>query len=248
MHISIASEHIFTVLGIPITNTLLMSWIAMAILILTSFFATNKLKLIPKGLQSFFEAIVELILDFISQITGDRKQAEKFFPLVTTIFVFILLSNWLGLVPGVGTIGFFEVAHAEEGGYLFIPLLRSTNSDLNMTLALAIVSVIATQIFGIITIGFFKHVSKYISFKNPVLTFAGILEAITEAVKILSFSFRLFGNIFAGEVLLVVMAFLLPFIAPLPFMLLELFVGFIQALIFAMLTLVFLKIAVSEAH
>lgn len=248
MHISLAAERIFTIFGVPITNTLLMSWVVMAILILTSVLSTRKLKLIPRGLQNFLESIIELILDFITQITGDRKQAEKFFPLVTTIFIFILLSNWLGLVPGVGTIGFFEVAHTEKGGYLFIPLFRSTNSDLNMTLALAIVSVIATQIFGIITIGFFKHIGKYISFKNLGLAFAGILEAIAEVVKILSFSFRLFGNIFAGEVLLVVTAFLLPFIAPLPFMFLELFVGFIQALIFAMLTLVFLKIATSEAH
>ena len=248
MHISLAAERIFSIFGMPITNTLLMSWIAMAILILISVFSSRKLGLIPKGLQNFLESIVEAILDFITQITGDRKQAEKFFPLVTTIFIFILLSNWLGLVPGVGTIGFFEVAHAEEGGRLLVPFFRSTNSDLNMTLALAIISVIATQIFGIITIGFFKHFSRYISFKNPGLTFAGILEGIAEAVKILSFSFRLFGNIFAGEVLLVVTAFLLPFIAPLPFMFLELFVGFIQALIFAMLTLVFLQIAVSEAH
>ena len=248
MHISLAAERIFTIFGMPITNTLLMSWIAMAVLILVSVLATRKLKLIPNGIQNFVEAIIEFILDFISQITGDRKEAEKFFPLITTIFVFILLSNWLGLVPGVGTIGFFEVAHAGSSEQVFVPLFRSTNSDLNMTLALAIVSVLATQIFGIITIGFFKHLGKYISFKNPGLTFAGILEAITEVVKILSFSFRLFGNIFAGEVLLVVVGVLIPFIAPLPFMLLELFVGFIQALIFAMLTLVFLKIAVSEAH
>ncbi len=248
MNISLAAEHIFTIFGMPITNTLLMSWIAMAILILTSLLSTRKLKLIPKGIQNFVEAVIEIILDFITQIIGDRKQAEKFFPLVATIFIFILVSNWLGLVPGVGTIGFFEVAHGEDGQQIFVPLFRSANSDLNMTLALAIISVVATQIFGIITIGFFKHVSKYITFKNPGLTFAGILEGIAEFIKILSFSFRLFGNILAGEILLVVIAFLLPFIAPLPFMLLELFVGFIQALIFAMLTLVFLKIAVSEAH
>lgn len=237
MHISLAAERIFTVFGIPVTNTLLMSWIAMAVLILISFLATRKLKLVPRGIQNFAESIIELILNFITQITGDRKQSERFFPLVTTIFVFILLSNWFGIVPGVGTIELFEV-----------PLLRSANSDLNMTLALAIVSVVATQIFGIMTIGFFKHLNKYISFRNPGLTFAGILETIAEGVKVLSFSFRLFGNIFAGEVLLIVIAVLIPFIAPLPFMFLELFVGFIQALIFAMLTLVFLKIAVSEAH
>lgn len=248
MHISLAAERIFSIFGIPITNTLLMSWIVMAVLILTSVLATRKLKLIPRGLQNFTEAIIELILGVISQVTGDKKEAEKFFPLVTTIFIFILLSNWLGLVPGVGTIGFFEVAHTENGNQIFVPLFRSTNSDLNMTLALAIISVIATQIFGIITIGFFKYLSKYISLKNPGLTFAGILEGIAELVKVLSFSFRLFGNIFAGEVLLIVTAFLLPFIAPLPFMFLELFVGFIQALIFAMLTLVFLKIATAEVH
>lgn len=248
MHISLAAEHIFEIFGMPITNTLIMSWIAMAILIVISLVATRKLKLIPKGIQNFIEAIVELILNFIEQITGNRKEAEKFFPLVTTIFVFILISNWLGLIPGVGTIGFFEVAHGHDGHTVFTPLFRSANSDLNMTLAMAIVSVVATQIFGIITIGFFKHISKYISFKNPGMTFAGILEGIAEFIKIISFSFRLFGNILAGEVLLVVIAFLLPYIAPLPFMLLEIFVGFIQALIFAMLTLVFLKIAVSEAH
>lgn len=247
MYISLAAERIFNIFGIPITNTLLMSWIAMAVLILVSFLATRKLKLVPQGFQNFIEAIIESILDFITSITSDRKQSEKFFPLVTTIFIFILLSNWLGLIPGVGTIGFFEVDNVKEGHRIFVPLLRSTNSDLNMTLALALVSVIATQIFGIAGIGFFKYLSKYIS-KNPGLTFAGILEGIAEAVKILSFSFRLFGNIFAGEVLLVVTAFLLPFIAPLPFMLLELFVGFIQALIFSLLTLVFLKIATAEAH
>ncbi len=249
MEISLAAEHIFTIFGFPITNTLLMSWIAMATLVIISVFATRKLKLIPKGLQNFVESIVELILGFITQITEDRKQSEKFFPLVTTIFIFILFSNWLGLIPGMGTIGFFEVVQNEAGvSHVFIPFFRSMNSDLNMTLALAIISIFATQIFGIITIGFFKHASKYISFKDPGLAFAGILEAILELVKVLSFSFRLFGNIFAGEVLLVVIAFLIPFVAPLPFMLLELFVGFIQALIFSMLTLVFLKSAASEAH
>lgn len=249
MHISLAAEQIFTIFGMPITNTLLMSWIVMAILILTSIFATRKLRLVPRGFQNFVESIIEAALGFMTQITGNKKETERFFPLVITIFIFIMLSNWLGLMPGIGTIGFFEVVHASDGNHqLFIPLFRSVNSDLNMTLALAIVSVVGTQIFGIITLGFFKHISKYISFKDPGLTFAGILEGIAELVKILSFSFRLFGNIFAGEVLLIVIAFLVPFVVPLPFMLLELFVGFIQALIFAMLTLVFLKIAVSEAH
>lgn len=248
MHISLAAEHVFTVFGFPITNTLLMSWVAMGILIIVSIITTRRLKLIPGKLQNVVESIIELMLDFIKKVVGEKKQAEQFFPIVATIFIFILLSNWLGLVPGIGTIGFFEINMTEQGHYIFIPLFRSTNSDINMTLALAIVSVIAAQIFGIAAIGFFKYISRYISFKNPILTFTGILELIAELAKFISFSFRLFGNIFAGEVLLVVIAFLLPFIAPLPFMLLELFVGFVQALIFAMLTLVFLKIAVSEIH
>ncbi|MDA2935794.1 F0F1 ATP synthase subunit A [Patescibacteria group bacterium AH-259-L05] len=248
MHISLAAEHVFTLFGFPITNTLLMSWIAIAILIIISIIATRKLQLIPSPLQNVVESIVETMLNFIEKVVGEKKQAEQFFPLIATIFIFILLSNWLGLVPGIGTIGFFEIDKAQNGHEMFIPFFRSTNSDINMTLALAIVAVIATQIFGITAIGTFKYISRYINFKNPILTFTGILELIAEIAKLISFSFRLFGNIFAGEVLLVVIAFLIPFIAPLPFMVLELFVGFVQALIFAMLTLVFLKIATSETH
>jgi len=248
MHISLSAEHIFTIFGFSVTNTLLMSWIAIGILIIISITINRKLKLIPDGFQNFIESIIEVILNFIEKVVGEKKQAEQFFPLIATIFIFILLSNWLGLIPGIGSIGFFEIDQAEHGVKIFIPLLRSTNSDINMTLALAIISVMAAQIFGIAAIGTFKYISKYINFKNPLLTFTGILEFIAEIAKLISFSFRLFGNVFAGEVLLVVIAFLVPFIAPLPFMLLELFVGLIQSLIFAMLTLVFLKIAVSETH
>ncbi|MCK4525128.1 MAG: F0F1 ATP synthase subunit A, partial [Candidatus Andersenbacteria bacterium] len=121
------------------------------------------------------------------------------------------------------------------------------NSDLNTTLALAIVSVLATQIFGIIALGVFKYGKKFINFSSPITFFVGILELVSEVAKMVSFSFRLFGNVFAGEVLLVVIMTLAPFIAPLPFFGLELFVGFVQALVFAMLTLVFLKMAVT-AH
>jgi len=103
-------------------------------------------------------------------------------------------------------------------------------------------------IFGIIGIGFFKHAGKFISFKGPIEFFVGLLELVSEVAKMISFSFRLFGNIFAGEVLLTVVLFLVPYLVPLPFLFLEIFVGFVQALVFSMLTLVFLKMAVSEAH
>ena len=245
MHVSISPEIITTVFGIPITNTLITSIIATVILLAIAYFATKNMKEIPSGLQNLFETIIEALFNMIDSVTGDRKQTYQFFPLVTTVFIFIILSNWLGLVPGIGSIGFFETAH--DGHSSFVPLLRSANSDLNTTLALAIVSVVATQIFGIMALGIIKYGKKFINFSSPIKFFVGILELVSEVAKMISFSFRLFGNVFAGEVLLVVIMTLVPFIAPLPFFALELFVGFVQALVFAMLTTVFLKMAVT-AH
>ena len=159
--------------------------------------------------------------------------------------LFILLSNWLGLIPGVGTFG-MEAEH--HGHHVFVPFLRAPASDLNTTLAFAIISVSITNIFGIAAIGFAKHIGKFVSFKSPIAFFVGILEGVAEIAKILSFSFRLFGNVFAGEVLLVVVASLIPYIAPLPFLGLEVFVGFIQALVFSMLTLIFIKVAITQTE
>jgi F-type H+-transporting ATPase subunit a len=246
MHVSITPELITNIFGIPVTNTLITSVIATAFLLIIAYFATKNMKAVPSGLQNLFEAIMEALFNMIDSVTGDRKQTYQFFPLVTTIFIFIILSNWLGLVPGFGSIGFFETAR-ENGHAVFIPILRSTNSDLNTTLALAIISVAATQIFGIAALGILKYGKKFINFSSPITFFVGILELVSEVAKMVSFSFRLFGNVFAGEVLLVVIMTLVPFIAPLPFFALELFVGFIQALVFAMLTTVFLKMAVT-AH
>ena len=246
MHISLSAEKIFTLFGvIPITNTLLMAWLAMAVLVVFAFVATKRLKTVPEGgAQNVAEAVVDGAVSFIEEAVGSRRDAERFFPIVGTIFFFVLLSNWMGILPGIGSIGFHE---AGEHGEKFVPLFRSTNSDINMTLALAVSSVIIVHIVGVSTIGFFKHVGKYFNFSNPILFFVGILELVGEVAKMVSFSFRLFGNIFAGEVLLTVIAFLVPYIAPLPFLGLELFVGFMQALVFSMLTLVFLKIA-TEHH
>ncbi|MFH0755651.1 MAG: F0F1 ATP synthase subunit A [bacterium] len=243
MHISLSPETIFHIGKFPVTNTLLTCWIVMIILITISFLISKKIQIIPKGFQNIIEIIIENILKLVQGVTNNKKQTEKFFPLVATIFIFILSANWIGIFPGIGTIGF------KENG-IFIPFFRSVNSDLNMTIALALISVLACQFFGIVACGFFKYVGKFINFKNPITFFVGILELISEVAKLISFSFRLFGNIFAGEVLLVVIAFLIPFVVPLPFMILELFVGFVQALVFAMLTLVFLKMATTlhEEH
>ncbi len=250
MHVSITPEIITNLLGIPVSNTLIASLMATAILIAIAYFSTRKMKETPKGIQNLFEAIIEALFKMADGVTGDRKQTYQFFPIVATIFIFIITSNWLGLLPGFGSLGFYEIAKEgmlENGHAVFIPLLRSTNSDLNTTLALAIVSVLAIQIFGIMALGVFKYGKKFINFSSPIKFFVGILELISEVAKMISFSFRLFGNVFAGEVLLVVIMTLAPFIAPLPFFGLELFVGFVQALVFSMLTLVFLKVAVT-AH
>ena len=250
MHVSITPEIITTIFGMPITNSLIASLITTVVLIVIAYFATRDVKKVPTGLQNLFEAVIEALFNMVDSVTGDKKQTYKFFPLVATIFIFIIISNWLGLLPGFGSVGFFETAqegmHGEEHS-VFVPLLRSANSDLNVTLALAMISVLATQIFGIAALGVLKYGKKFINFSSPIKFFVGILELVGEIAKMISFSFRLFGNVFAGEVLLVVIIMLAPFIVPIPFFALELFVGFIQALVFAMLTLVFLKVAVT-AH
>lgn len=248
MEISLAAEKIGNILGLPVTNSMIMTWIAGLVLILLGFLATKRMTLIPKGIQNFFEGVIEFLFNTVNDVIGDREQSKKYFPLLATIFLFIIVNNWMGLIPGVGTIGFHEQLHGKE---VFIPLLRSGNADLNMTIALAVVAVFSVQIFGIAAIGFMKNTKKYITFKNPIATFVGFLELVSEVSRMISFAFRLFGNIFAGEVLLTVIAMIIPYLVPLPFFGLELFVGAIQALVFTMLTLVFIKTAITpheEAH
>jgi len=244
MNISLAAEPIFHIGNFAITNTLLMSWVIIAFLFIITFIFRKKLSALPKGLQNIIEIVIEKLLAFMESVTGDRRQAKRFFPLVATIFIFVILSNWLEIVPGLGTIGIYEELHGET---VLVPFIRSASADLNVTLGIAAVAVISIQIFGIASLGLFKYAGKFINFKGPIEFFVGILELISEVAKMISFSFRLFGNIFAGEVLLTVVLFLVPYLVPLPFLFLEIFVGFIQALVFSMLTLVFLKMAVT-AH
>lgn len=256
MNISLAAEPIFHLGSFAVTNSLLVGVIVMIILVSVSLVISRRqLAEVPQGFQNFIEVIIEGALTFIESVTGNREQAKRFMPLTATIFFFVLLSNWIGLLPGVGTIGINEV---HNGHTILVPFLRSASADLNATLAIALISVFGTQLFGIITLGFFKHASKYInlgslikhfSFQNVIMFFVGLLELVSEVAKVVSFSFRLFGNVFAGEVLLIVIASLVPFIAPLPFLFLEIFVGLVQALVFSLLTLVFLTIAtVEHAH
>ena len=241
MHISLQAETLGTLFGLPITNSLVLSVLTAFLLVGGGLLVAYSLKVIPNRVQGAVEIVLDGILSFMAQTLGNMEQAKKFFPLVATIFLFILLNNWIGVLPGTGSIGFFEMEHGEK---VFVPLFRSANSDLNTTFALAFVTMFAIQLYGIRKLGIVKHLGKFFVFtRGPINFFVGILELIGEFAKILSFSFRLFGNIFAGEVLLLIIMFLVPFLIPLPFLLLEFFVGFIQALVFAMLTMIFLKMA-----
>lgn len=245
MQIELAAEKVFELFHFPITNTLLMAWIVILLLSGIALFVYRKIAVIPSAVQNMLEIMVEKFLGIMEGLFDSRKTAEKYFPIVATIFLFLLISNWLGIMPGVGTVGFFEI---KDGKEFFIPLFRSSASDLNFTLALAISAVFSINFFGIIALGFWKHAAKFFTIRGPIEFFVGILEFISEIAKMISFAFRLFGNVFAGEVLLVITAFLVPYLIPVPFLLLEIFVGFVQALVFAMLTMVFISIAVAHNH
>lgn len=244
MNISIAAEALFHWGTMPITNTLLVS-IAIALgLMAVALRLKLKLADVPGKLQNVAELLVDGALDVVETVTHDRAKAERFLPIVFTIFIFIILCNWVEVIPGLGTIGVWQVHRGEQ---VLVPFLRSSSADLNVTLALAIFSVITVQVVGVVALGAWRYASRFFNFRSPVGFFVGLLELVLEAAKMLSFSFRLFGNIFAGEVLLLVMLFLVPYLVPLPFLALELFVGFVQALVFAMLTTVFLHMATVDA-
>ncbi len=232
--------------GVPITATLLTAWLGMAILIAIAFFARRSLSLIPGRVQSVFELLIGGVYDYMADVLESRTLARKYFPIVMTIFLFILTLNWLGLFPGVTTIGFYE-GHGTESH--FVPYLYPAATDLNITFAFALVAFFTIQIAGVSAIGIFKYAGKFINFSSPLGFAVGLIELVSEIARLISFSFRLFGNILAGKTLLLVITMLVPYLLPVPMMAFEVFVGFIQAFVFAILTLFFIKIAVEEpAH
>lgn len=242
VHISPKAEEIFFLGNFPITNTLILIGIVFVGLLIVSYLFRRKFSLIPGNFQNVIEFVIESVLDMMEPVFGSRRKAEKYLPWIATFFILILFSNWLGLFPGVGSIVF----RGEHGS---VPLLRAPASDLNFTIALAIISVIVINYFGVKALGTKLHIKKFINFSSPINFFIGILEAVSEIAKIISFSFRLFGNVFAGEVLLTIIVFLVPYLIPLPFLLFEVFVGFMQAFVFSMLTMVFIAIhTTEEAH
>ncbi len=299
-HIQLAAESVLAkplVSDMPfvgdfnLTNTMISAWAAILVLGVISYLGTRRMLVVPGQFQGAIEVVIEGFLDLAESVAGP-EHGRRFFPLVMTIFLFIVTANWMGILPGFGTIGRFEPAeelieHArhgdeeadlsqiqlqvfegggglavlpfgsvdnvmtaeeyehttvEEGKHvgLLVPFFRSANTDLNTPLAIALVAMFMIHFWGLRILGAFSHIGKFLNFKEgPIGLFVGILEAVSELSRVISFTFRLFGNIFAGEVLLIVMAFLVPLVGLVPFLGLELFVGLIQAFIFAMLTLVF---------
>lgn len=242
--ISIKPETVFHIFDFPITNSLLTATLVVLIFFFVGLNYYNQSKKIKKsGFFYFFQFIIKSIYSLFESVLGEKT--KYFFPLLLSFFMFIILQNWFGLLPGIGSILITVHEHEE---ILHVPLFRGGNADLNTTFALAIISVLMIQVFGIKFLGFKEYMKKFINFANPINFFLGILEILSEFSKILSFSFRLFGNIFAGEVLLTIVAFLVPILASFPFIILEVFVGFIQALVFSMLTSVFISGAIASHH
>lgn len=258
---TLAPELIGHIGALPLTNTLISVWGAIALLVVLAVIARQSIRDRPGTVQSLAEAGIETFLSYLDRITNDRDKSWRLLPFSGGIFLFILTLNWLGLMPGVGSI----LLTAEHHGELVrIPLFRSGSTDLNLTLALALVTVLTSHVFAVQKLGIQIHLGKFIhagsilrSLRtlNPLTIFTaivhgvvGIFELIGEFAKLASLSLRLFGNVFAGEVLLTVMSSLLATFLPVPFLLLEFGVGLIQALVFALLSSVYLHVMMKQPH
>ena len=305
--IVLPAEVVFHIGPIGLTNTFVATLIADAVILLLAILGARKLKDVPSGLQNFIEWFIETFYNLSEDVAG-KKLVKQLFPIFMTILTFIVVANWMGLVPGAESIGKLEpleeaykisgvtsgypvkevflgirtldaadgsysltaeqkaeldhekadaathegdeaeaVHHESElGYYVLAPYVRPATTDLNVALAIALISVVWTQVIGVQALGgsyFRKFFMPHMTGMKPIDFFVGILELISEFAKIISFTFRLFGNVFAGAVLLFVMTFLVPFLVPLPFYGLEVFVGFMQAFVFAILTLIFMSMA-----
>jgi F-type H+-transporting ATPase subunit a len=242
-HISIKGEEIATLGGFAITNSILATALVLVGFIFLARYYASQAKSKTKSYGFYaMNGMLKAIYDLFKSVLNEK--IYTFFPLLGAFFFFILLNNWSGLIPGVGSLLIKTGEHT-------VPLLRGGTADLNTTLTLAAITVFITQYFGFRYLGTIKHLGKYFNFKDPVMFFVGILELILEFARVISFAFRLYGNIFAGEVLLTVVAFLLPvylsFVGT-PMFFMEIFVGLVQALVFTMLSTVFINMAIADHH
>lgn len=272
---SFAPEVFFYIGKFPVTNTVINTILVDGFLLTLAFLTRSKLALIPGKFQNLMEYFISSMNGFVESVA--EKKTKAVFPVFLTFFLFIIVANLSALIPGIGTFGVWEteVDHGEITRHL-VPFNRATTSDLNTTLALAICSLAITNGYAIHKLGLKEYLTKFFSFipllisigqgrfkpnvnvKNPldlvisivtpiVMVFVGLLELLSEFVKGISLSFRLFGNIYAGDVVHHTVGGIFPFLFPVPFMLLELIAGSIQALVFAMLTMVFMVI-LSQSH
>jgi F-type H+-transporting ATPase subunit a len=259
--VELPSEPVFHVGHFSVTNTLLASWLTIIVLVVLSLVLTRKMKLIPGKRQAMAEAIVEGLLNFVESVAG-KKHARMLFPGVATIFIYVISNAYLALFPFFGSIGIIE----HDGK--FSPLFRSANTDVNVPLSIALMSFMFVETWGMRAIGASHYLREFINvrqflqglkelFTGKIKTgpmnivfgfislFVGVLEIFSHLTRMLSFTFRLFGNMTAGEILILVSCFLIPLVFTIPFYGLEMLIGMIQALIFSGLTLVFGTIAVS---
>jgi F-type H+-transporting ATPase subunit a len=251
-------EVVFHLFGFPITNSIIGAWLTMMVLVVFSYIITRRMKIVPGRLQSAFEFLLGWLYNLCTRVAGEEN-GRRFFPVVATIFLFVAFNAWLSLIPGFGSLTIANI----EGHH--VHLLRGANTDINMPLALALVSFVFVEYFGLKSLGI-RYLRKFVNvgqffrsigyvakgrlragfgglFNGFIDVFVGFLETLSEFIRIVSFTFRLFGNMTAGEILLLIAAFLVPWVFAIPFYGLELLVGFVQALIFAGLTLVFLTLA-----
>jgi len=241
---NLGAETIFTIAGFRVPNSLLATLLVDAVILALVFGVRRSIALVPGRFLQTAEGIVDYLKTTVDQVAGVRS--GTIFPWVLVFFVYIVFNNLMGLFPGFGSVGFYRAGEGAEGRHL-VPIFRAATSDLNMTLALAIVSVFATHVLAIRTTGLATYLKRFFAL-NPIFLFVGLLEIVQELTKFISFSFRLFGNISGGEIVLGTIASMFSFLLPVPFLALEILVGVGQAAVFALLTMAFMAILTEEQH
>jgi F-type H+-transporting ATPase subunit a len=241
--VHISPDTLFYIAGFPITNTVIATLLTDIVIVILAFVAGKDVSLNPRNAQNTAEVVVDYFREIAESIAGER--ALLIYPWIVSFFLFIVISNLLAQIPGFESIKF----HSLTSGRHEVSFLRAATSDLNLTLALAVTSVFATHYLSVKYKGIRGYIKKFITFKMfPIFFFVGILEFVNELAKFISFSFRLFGNIFAGEKVMATMYGLCPFGLPILFMAIEFMVAVIQAIVFAMLTMGFMHIMTEKSH
>lgn len=257
-NIQLPVDVLFYIGPYPVYNTVIISVLSALIILGIYYLGLRNRSLIPHRMQNFVEWVTQMLLNLCEEVAG-KKNGRRFFPWVATIFLLALIANWWEVIPGVETIGSVTSdapgCPAHVSGFFLTgaasncikPWLRPPSTDLNFTIALAVISVIATQVYGFKLLGLRGQLGRYFTLEDgPIGLVAGILELLLEPLRVISLGFRLFGNLFAGDILLLVITFLIPFVGAIPFYALEVFIGFIQAFVIAFLTLIFMTLGVTS--